>query len=135
VVVVQDGEAVAVGDGSHEHVDGRKPIVARPGELALGLESAPLDVVVDVEAGEREQLGEQLIVVLRAASRVARFEQEGQARSDVPSLEGVGELESPLVGERRVGVVAVRRRRRRAARCEKIRAGDRSRMALTGGGT
>ena len=50
-VVVQDAEAVAVGDGGDEEIDRRQPVVADARELALRVERALLDVVVDAESG------------------------------------------------------------------------------------
>ena len=97
VVVVKDGEAVSIGDGGDKQVDGRKPMVADSGELALGIEGALLDVVVDVEARECEQLVQELVMVTGIARGVAGFEQERQARADVSGLEGTGELGSSLV--------------------------------------
>ena len=54
VVVVQDAEAVAVGDGGHEQVDRREAVVADAGELVLGVEGAGLDLGVDAKHGSAE---------------------------------------------------------------------------------
>ena len=51
MVVVQDAEAVAVGERGDEQVDRREPVVADPGELALSVECALLDLVVDAKRG------------------------------------------------------------------------------------
>ena len=78
MVVVQDGQGVAVGDGGDEEVDGRQAVVPDPGELALRVDGTALDVVVDAGEREREQLVEEPVVILGVARRVAGLEQERQ---------------------------------------------------------
>jgi hypothetical protein len=62
---MQDPKAVAIGDRGNEQIDGRKAVVADPSELALRLDRTLLDFLVDVKMGEREQFGEQLVVLGR----------------------------------------------------------------------
>ena len=99
MVVVQDAETVAVGQRGDEQIDRREAVVADAGELALGVERALLDGVVDREAREGEQFVEEGVVVARVARGVARLQQERQARGDPAGLEGVGELARAFVGE------------------------------------
>ena len=102
VVVVQDAEAVAVGERGDEQVDGREAVVADAGELALGVERGARRRRRS-RSGEGEQLVEERVVVARVARGVARLEQERQAGGDPAGLEGVGELARALVGEARRG--------------------------------
>ena len=65
-----------------DEIDRRESVMPDPGELALCVDSAPLDLLVDVAVGEGEQLVEQLAVVSGAPGGVAGREEKGQARRD-----------------------------------------------------
>ena len=92
---------MAVGDRGDEQVDGRQPVVADAGQLALRVQRALLDVVVDREAGEGGELG-----------RAARRARARRGRSSRPRAGRAGRWRS---GRPR----ARRRSRRRAPRaCE-----------------
>ena len=99
-VVVQDAEPVAVGDRGDEQVDGRQPVVADARELALRVERALLDVVVDREAGRA------------AARRAARRARARRAPSSRPRAGTAGRWRSGRPRARRRS----RRRAPRAAR-------------------
>ena len=99
MVVVQDAEAVAVGDRGDEQIDGREPVVADTGELALRVERPSLDLLVDGEVGESQQLVKQIAMVSSVASGVAGLEQEGQTGRNVAGLERVRDLARARVAE------------------------------------
>jgi hypothetical protein len=68
---MQDSKTVPIGDRGNEQIDGRKPVVSDPSELALRIDRTPLNVLVDVKVGESEQLGEQFVVLSSAPGGVA----------------------------------------------------------------
>ena len=57
---MEDAEVVPVRDRGEDEVDGRKAVVRGTGELALGVDGAAFDRLVDVKDREREQLLEQI---------------------------------------------------------------------------
>lgn len=101
-VVMQDGKVVAVSESSDEEVDRRESMVANPRELALSLERAPLNVLIDAERGECEQLVHEPFVITGVPRRVTGLEEEWQARGDVASLEGSSELSRAFIWNRGV---------------------------------
>ncbi|HTE61090.1 MAG TPA: hypothetical protein VK631_12125 [Solirubrobacteraceae bacterium] len=89
---MQDAEVVGVRDGRDEQVDRGETVVADPRELALSVERAPLDVLVDVEAGECQQIVDEPLVIAGIPCRVPGLEEERQARRDAPGLERSSEF-------------------------------------------
>ena len=71
---MQDSKAVPIGDRGNEQIDGRKPVVADPSELALRIDRTLLDFLVDAKVGESEQFGEQFIVLASGPRGVAGFQ-------------------------------------------------------------
>lgn len=70
------------------------------GELGLGVERTSLASLVDAAVRKRQQLRKELLVLARAPSRVAGFEEEGQARCNAPGLERVCDLVGAFSGQR-----------------------------------
>ena len=65
-------------------------------ELALRIERALLDVLIDANPREREQITDQRDVVSAAARRVASLEQKRQANGEPALLEQRRDLASTL---------------------------------------
>ena len=84
---MQYAKTVPIGDRGNEQVDGRKPVVADPSELALRIDRTLLDLQVDVEVGESEQFGEQFVVLSSVPGGVAGLQEKRQARRDTPRFE------------------------------------------------
>jgi hypothetical protein len=70
-------------------------------ELALSVERATLNRLVDAQERERRQLTQQTLVLSLAASGVPRLQQERQAHAELPRLDPRGYLISTLGGKRR----------------------------------
>jgi hypothetical protein len=71
------------GDGQ---VDRWNSMMADTGELALRVDGTLLDLVVDVESGERKQFVAQFAAILSASNGIAGLEQERQGRRNAASL-------------------------------------------------
>jgi hypothetical protein len=79
---VQHAEAVAISDRGHEQIYGREPVMADSRKLALSVESALPDLLVDVKVGEGEYPVGQVVAVSPAGvpSSRPRAGREGTSR-------------------------------------------------------
>ena len=101
MVVVQDADSVPVGKRRDEQVDGRKPVVTGPRELALRIHRPPFDFLVNVNMGEALELVEDRLMVDRAPRRIPGLQEERKAGRN-PALEhGFGDLVGARERERR----------------------------------
>ena len=76
-VVVEDPELVGVRDRGDDHIDRRQAVLTDVRELALRIERALLDLLIDANPREREQIADQRDVVSAASRRVASLERLG----------------------------------------------------------
>ena len=95
-VVVEDPEPVRVRDRGDDHIDRRQAVMTDVRELALRIERALLDLLIDANPREREQIADQRDVVSAAARRVASLEQKRQANGEPARLEQRRDLASTL---------------------------------------
>jgi len=62
---VKDPELVTVGESGHQDVDWRHAMVSSACQLALSIDRASLDRVIDSCPGERKQLGDEITMIRR----------------------------------------------------------------------
>ena len=98
-VVVQNPDAVNVGDRREQQVNRRKPMVSDARQLLLRRERSPFDVAIDRDEREREQLVNQFSVLWSVACAVACFEQEREADGDAALLDPSRYLLCSLLGQ------------------------------------
>lgn len=90
---MKDSKLVSIGESGDEQVNRWESVVPGARQLPLSTERKGLGAIVDVNLRKGEELVQELAVVLRfAAGRVARFQEEWQARYEASSLGGVSDL-------------------------------------------
>jgi hypothetical protein len=81
-VIVEHTDVVALGDGGHDQVDGRQPVMPDACELTLSVGRSAFHVCVDREPREGEELFDELAVRNGVARGVPGFEEKRQTHRD-----------------------------------------------------
>lgn len=91
-VVVQDAEAVPIGDRGEDEVNRGQSVVSGESQLTLRVDRAIFDPLIDRDKRESKQLFNQLVVIGGASGRVSGLKQKRQAGRNASAFESNGDL-------------------------------------------